>query len=153
MEYQPKSNEKYSLLLHCISQLLRVLLTKICRIQPPDLLFLVLYYILHQQTSFFTDFQDFIQHYLKKKILVTNFLFLTDSLKRIPPTPLTASQNPLRVTKVFVDTPLTVISIYWVGQCIYSSLLSVPIFLSSRLDAGPLLQFFMRKVAFLTKMC
>ena len=43
------------------------------------------------------------------------------------------SQNPLRVTKVFVDTPLTVISIYWVGQFIYSSLLSVPILLSSRL--------------------
>ena len=43
------------------------------------------------------------------------------------------SQNPLRVTKVFVDTPLTVISIYWVGQLIYSSLLSVSILLSSRL--------------------
>ena len=43
------------------------------------------------------------------------------------------SQNPLRVTKVFVDTPLTVISIYWVGQFIYSSLLSVSILLSSRL--------------------
>ena len=52
-------------------------------------------------------------------------------------------QNPLRMTKVFVDTPLTVISIYWVGQFIYSSLLafSVHIFEQQTRYAGPLALF------------
>ena len=79
MEYQPKANEKCSPFLHC--QVLKVLLIKICKIHPPDFLFLVvLYQLLHQQMSFSTNFLSFIQYYLKKNIFVTNFSFLTDSL-------------------------------------------------------------------------
>ena len=49
-------------------------------------------------------------------------------------------QNPLRMRKVFVDALLTVISIYWVDQFIYSSLLafSVHIFEEQTRYAGPL---------------
>ena len=39
----------------------------------------------------------------KKKIFVTNFSFLTDSLN--PPTPPHYGKNPLSVTEVFVDAP------------------------------------------------
>ena len=115
----------------CISQLLRVLLKKKnCRIQPPNLLFLVLYYILHQQTSFFTDIQNFIQHYLKRKIFVTYFIFSPDSLRQIPPHHHINSQNLLiRVTKVFAHTPLTVIYIYIYILYIYIYLLGGPIYL------------------------
>ena len=42
------------------------------KIQLPVLLFLVSHQFLYQQISFFTTFQNFIQHYLKK-IFVTNF--------------------------------------------------------------------------------
>ena len=39
----------------------------------------------------------------KKKIFVTNFSFLTDSLN--PPPPPHYGKNPLSVTEVFVDAP------------------------------------------------
>ena len=42
----------------------------------------------------------------EKKIFVTNFPFLTDSLKPQPPHPLN-SQNPLSLTKVFCQCSLT----------------------------------------------
>ena len=58
---------------HIVFHVLKVHLIKICKIEPPDLLFLVI-------------FISFI------------FSFLTDSLK--PPQPLNG-QNPLSVTKVF----------------------------------------------------
>ena len=93
---------------YIIFKVLKVLLIKICKIEPPDLLFIVVF------ISFYISFisADIIFHkFLElhstlsgKKILVTNFLFLTDSLPRYPsPTPphLFKSQNPLSVTKVF----------------------------------------------------
>ena len=58
-------------------QVLKVLLIKYYKIQLPVLLFLVvLHQPLHQEISFFTTFENFIQHYLKKdfhqKILFYN---------------------------------------------------------------------------------
>ena len=49
--------------------------------------FVVFYQLLHQQTSFFTNFQNFTQHQLsERKIFITNFPFITDSSKpSIPP--------------------------------------------------------------------
>ena len=75
---------------YIVFQVLKVLLVKICKTHPPDPLFLtVLYQLIHQQISFSKNFLNFIQHYLKKRF-VTNFPFLTDSLKPLTPHPLTA---------------------------------------------------------------
>ena len=66
-----KSNEK------CIK-----LLMNICQLKPSDLISFCFYKVLHQQILFFKNIQNFIQHYLKKKkIFITNFPFLTNSLK------------------------------------------------------------------------
>ena len=44
IKYQPKSNEKYMPFLHLIEfQVLKVILVKTWKIQPPDLLFLVVF--------------------------------------------------------------------------------------------------------------
>ena len=80
---------KNTTFLHCISQLLRVLLKKnlwdtatrsfICFVlhfTPADIIF-------HRFLELHSTLSE-------KKIFVTNFPFLTDSLKRIPSTPLTA---------------------------------------------------------------
>ena len=54
---------------------------KISLIQPPYFLFLVVFINFYiRRYHFFFNFQNFIQHYLEKKIFVTNFLFITDSL-------------------------------------------------------------------------
>ena len=49
-------------------------------------------------------------------------------------------QNPIRMTKVFRDTLLSVISIYWGGQFLYSSLLAFSVhgFEQQTRYAGPL---------------
>ena len=75
----------------------RYFLQKICKIQPLDLLFIVFigFYIsrYHFSQIFKTSFSISERH-----IFVTNFPFLTDSLKL--PHPLNR-QNPLSLTKVF----------------------------------------------------
>ena len=57
-----------------IFQLLKVLL-KICKIEPPDLLFIVVFMKLlyHQQISFFTNLYSTL--YLRKRFLSQIFLF------------------------------------------------------------------------------
>ena len=64
---------------YIVFQVLKVLLIKVCEIQPLDLLFFAAF------ISFYTS-PDI--RYQKKKIFITNFPFLMDSLK--PPTPLMA---------------------------------------------------------------
>ena len=59
-----------------VLQVLKIFLIKIWQIQPLGLLILVvLYQLLHQQISFFKNFQNFIQHYLRKRFLSQIFLF------------------------------------------------------------------------------
>ena len=136
---------KNTIFLHCISQLLRVLRKK--DLQDTATRSLISCFILHftPEDIIFHRFLELYSTLSEKKIFVTNFL-LSDSLKRIPPYPIN-SQNPLRVTKVFDDTPLTVISIYWVDQFIYSSLLafSVHIFEQQTRRWPYSLTYFMRK--------
>ena len=67
-------------LLGLVFQVLKVPLKKICKIEPPDLLFLVAFIILYISRKSF--------HIICKKDFRHDFSFLTDSLK--PPTPLTA---------------------------------------------------------------
>ena len=80
---------KNTCLFYIIFQVLKVLLTKICKIEPPDLLFFLSF---TSAVSFFTNFQNFIEHYLKK-IFCHKFSFFNGFTK--PPTPFNA-QNPLR---------------------------------------------------------
>ena len=76
MEYQPKSIEKYTPFLHCI-EVLKVLLAKICKMQPLDILILVVYFIsMLDCTSADIIFHSFLELHKKlseKKIFVTNF--------------------------------------------------------------------------------
>ena len=88
IEYQPKSNKKYPL--YTVFQVLEVLLIKKFKIQPLDLLLLVIFisfYIsrYHLPQIFKTSFSI-----IWKKIFVTNLPYLTDSPKPPSPTHLTA---------------------------------------------------------------
>ena len=82
---------------------LKVLLIKICKIQSLDLLFLVVFI-----SFYISRYHFFTQNYLKK-IFVTNFPFLRDSLDPtpLPPTHPLNSRNPLSVRKVFFQCSLT----------------------------------------------
>ena len=113
----PMDNNKKDRILtkffYIVFQILKVLLIKICKIQPLDLLFLVVFisfYIIryHFSQVFRTSF-----NIIWKKDFFTNFPFLTDSLTPPPPTqplppahPLN-SQNSLSVTNVFCQYSLT----------------------------------------------
>ena len=90
---------------YTVFQVLKELLIKMCKIQPLDLLFLVVLFIcqlLHQYISFFTKFIFYDSILSEKKIFVTNFPFLTASLK-LPH--INNSRNLLSVTKFFVNAP------------------------------------------------
>ena len=83
---------------HIVFHVLKVHLINICKIEPPDLLFLFIFisfYIIryHFSQIFKTSF-----NIISKKYFCHEFSFLTDSLK--PPQPLNG-QNLLSVTKVF----------------------------------------------------
>ena len=72
-----------------VFQVLKVLLIKICKIQPLDLLFLVVFILAFTSADIvFHNFLELHSILSEKKIFVTNFPFLTDSLKH--PTPLAA---------------------------------------------------------------
>ena len=70
MEYQPKSNEKYTPFLDCISSFEGTFYKKNLRCSCQVFYFLLFY------ISFYN-----IQHYQKRTIFAKNFPFLTDSLK------------------------------------------------------------------------
>ena len=85
---------------YILFQVLKVLLVKICKIQTTDLLFLVIFISFYiSAASFFTNFQNFNQHYLKKDFC-HRFSFFKWIHSPSPPHPLNA-QNPLSMTKVF----------------------------------------------------
>ena len=75
----------YMPFLHCISSF--VLLIKTCEMQPLDLLFLVVFisFYINRYISMFHKFLELHSTLSEKKIFVTNFLLLTDSLQ--PPSP------------------------------------------------------------------
>ena len=92
-------------IVYIVFQVLKVLLIKICKIVLRNKNFYSLLFLL-----VFTS-ADIIFHKVlelrstlsEKKIFVTHFPFLMDSLKPLqpPPTPHPNSQNPLTMTKVF----------------------------------------------------
>ena len=100
MEYQPKSNEKYTPILHCISSFEGTFYKKIEDTTTRSFICccFTLVFTLEDiicRTSF--------NNIRKKRIFVTNFPFLTDSLKL--PNPLN-DQNLLSTTKVFCQCSL-----------------------------------------------
>ena len=83
-------------------QVLKLLLIKKFKMQPPDLLFLVVFISFYISRCHFSQFFRTAFNINRKKIFVTNFPFLTDSLNPPPPPPNPLNcQNPLSVTKVF----------------------------------------------------
>ena len=97
MEYQAKSTEKYTPFLY-LFQVLQVTLISICKISHQIfyfLLFCVSFYISRHNFSQIIRTSSII---IWQKNFVTNFPFLTDSLK--PSHPLN-SQNSLSVIKIF----------------------------------------------------
>ena len=76
---------------------------------PFYIVFQVLKVLLGKICTLFKNFQNFIQHYLKKIFLSQIFHFLTNPLKPSSLHPLN-SQNLLRVTQVFCQCSLKLIS-------------------------------------------
>ena len=74
-------------------------LTKICKIEPPDLLFLVVFISFYISRYHFSQFSRTSFNIICKKDFHHKFSFLTDSLNH-PSYPL-KNQNPLSVMKVF----------------------------------------------------
>ena len=97
-----KDQMKNSCLFYIVFQVLKVLLINISKIKPPDLLILVAF------ISFYMRRYQSLELYStlsEKKISVTNFPFLTDSLNHPQPHSLNGQNNPLNMTKVFVGAP------------------------------------------------
>ena len=95
-------------LLGLVFQVLKVRFIKICKIQPPDLLFPVAF------ISFYISRYHFLQIFrtsfriIRKKDFRHEFSFLTDSLKS--PQPL-QGQNPLSVIEVFCRCSLNTLGL------------------------------------------
>ena len=90
-----------------VFQVLKLLLIKNFKIQPSDLFIFVFFLLAF--TSADIIFHNLLQLHstlIEKKIFVRNLSFLTDSLNP-PPCQSLNDQNPLCMTKVFVDAPLT----------------------------------------------
>ena len=71
---------KNKCLFFIVFQVLKVLLMKICKIQPVDLLFLVVFIKFYISRIAFHKFLELSTFISQKKVLITNFPFLTDSL-------------------------------------------------------------------------
>ena len=103
-----KMKLKHALFVLFTFQVLKALLIKICKIEPPDLLIIVVFisfYIsrYHFSQIFRTSFN------IWKNIFVTNFSFLMNSLTPPSPPPLSHplnGQNPLSMTKVVHQSSL-----------------------------------------------
>ena len=89
-------------IVYIVFQVLKVVLTKICKIQSLDLLFLVV--LLAFVSAVIICYKFVISTLSEKEIFVTNFLLLRDLLK---PLPQLHSQSPLSVTKFFCQCSLT----------------------------------------------
>ena len=78
-----------------VFQVLKVFLVKICKIQPQDISFLVVFISFNIGRCHFWKFLELHSTMSDKKILVTNFPFLTDtpSFKPPPLIPLTAETS------------------------------------------------------------
>ena len=101
IECHPKSNEKYTAFLYCISsRVLKVRLTKICKTEPSaDLLFLVVFHLpLELHSSF----------YIFKKDLRQELSFFNGFTQ--PPTPQPHPFNDQSMTIVFCWCSLTFFS-------------------------------------------
>ena len=76
---------------YIIFEIWKVLLIKVCKIEPPDLLFIAVFISFYISfTSADIIFHKFLELHSTlpgKKILVTNFPFLTDSLPHYPAPP------------------------------------------------------------------
>ena len=68
-------------------QVLNIHLIKVCKKEPPDLLFLAVFLLLHHQIYHFSQIFSTSFNIICEKDFVTNFLFLMDSLKSSPPLP------------------------------------------------------------------
>ena len=89
------------MLLGLVFKVLKVLIIKICKIVPPDLLFLVAFISCYIKRYHFSQIIRNSFHFICIKDFRHKFS-LMDSLKT--PHPLNG-QNPLSVTKVIVDAP------------------------------------------------
>ena len=106
MEYQPKLNEKCTLVLHFI---LSFEGTSNCVLQDTATQvfhFFFLHQFLHQQILFFYNFWELYSTFSERKIFVANFSFLMDSSKSPRRSPLACNdQNPLSMAKVLLMLP------------------------------------------------
>ena len=89
---------------YTVFQVLEVLLIKICKIQPLDLLFLVIFISFYINRYHFSQIFKTSFSIIWKKDFCQNFPFLMESLKL--PTPLN-NQNLLSMTRVFCRCSLT----------------------------------------------
>ena len=72
---------KNKCLFFIVFQVLKVLLMKICKMQPIDLLFLVVFISFYISRIAFHKFLELYSTFIsQKKVLITNFPFLADSL-------------------------------------------------------------------------
>ena len=96
--YTNQNQVKNTCPFYIVFKVLKVLLIKIYKTQPPAILFLfVSNQLFHQEISFFIIFQIFNQHYLKK-----DFHHIFSFFNKFTPTPHPLnSQNLLSMTKVF----------------------------------------------------
>ena len=96
-------------LLGLVFQVLKVRLIKICKIEPPDLLFLVAFISFYISRYHFSQIFKNSFHIIRKKDFRHGFSFLTDSLNPSPPLPpqILNGQKPLSVMKVFCRCSLS----------------------------------------------
>ena len=98
-------------IVYIVFQVLKVLLIKICKIvlRNKNFYFLLFLLVFTSADIIFHKVLELRSTLSEKKIFVTHFPFLMDSLKPLqpPPTPHPNSQNPLTMTKVFVNATLT----------------------------------------------
>ena len=90
---------------YIVFQLLKVLLVKFCKIQSLEFYFLLLLLAFTLVHIIFHKFSEFHSTLFEKKIFVTNFPFLIDSLNSLSDPHLHPlnSQNPLSVTRFFLS--------------------------------------------------
>ena len=99
---------------YILFQVLKVLLIKKNLRYNRQIFYSLLFYISFYISEY--HLQNFIQHYQKKRIFVTNFPFLTDSLKH--PQPSKRSKSA-KCDKFFVDAVLDVAGVMQIGLLFY----------------------------------